>query len=433
VGLLGISLLALLGSTYAFGRRQIIMIVLLTRCIADPIFDLTKFAGVDGGGDIGIGAALNVLVIAVAFTYFIERPREIGSLVAPMWAPFLLVSFASLYGTPDPAAAVRFFLVQVSYCAVFAIPYSIIRSDEDFYECLMVVLLSSIVPVLYGFFELLSGGGMTEEGLRLQSTFNHPNIFAFYLTVVIAVALFLTKSKALAVPFGLKRFISLYFPVLLILLMLTKTRSAWLACGVLLFVYSISINRRFLLYVLVLPAIFLLEPSLRERLFDLETGNVYEDYAKLNSYAWRELLWQSAMDWIVQKPILGHGLTSFIYYVDQFFPLQIDENNVPHAHSVYVELLFEEGVLGLISFLWLFFKLMTKLLNGFMRESYGITILITSAIAYLVESYSDNMAHYLSFDWYFWFVMGATCAWLETRKTQDANRRLIELADGIRK
>ena len=35
---------------------------------------------------------------------------------------------------------------------------------------------------------------------------------------------------------------------------------------------------------------------------------------------------------------------------------------------------------------------------------------MTIVFEYLVMSYSDNMLSYLSFNWYFWFLMGTACA-----------------------
>jgi putative inorganic carbon (hco3(-)) transporter len=424
VALVVVALVVLLGLTFALGRRSMILLVLLTRAVCDPIFDVLK----TGGSDIGLGATLNALVIIVALAFYFDRPREINSNIGLMWLPFLAVGLSScLFTAPEPTVAFRFFLVQLSYCAMFAIPFSIINSNEDLYDSLIVILLSSIVPTFYGFYELLSGGGMTDsEGLRLRSTFSHPNIFAFYLTLQIATILFLLRSEAVKVAAVLKQIISLYLPVLLVLLALTKTRSAWLACGLIIVIYSVRLDRRYLIYIFGILIAFLLEPSLRDRLTDLESGNVSEDYAKLNSFAWRQLLWKAAMDWIVQNPIRGHGLESFKFYVDQFFPLPLEEGRTFDAHNVYVQILFETGIIGLVSFLWTFVVLLQKSVRGYVQDRAGFALLITFALAYLVVCYSDNMQFYLSFNWYFWFLMGAVCAWAKV--PQQAESSIVEAA-----
>jgi O-antigen ligase len=333
-----------------------------------------------------------------------------------MWAPFLAIGIATIFTAPEPTVAVRFFLVQLSYCAMFAIPFSIIKAEEDLVEYLILIVLSSILPCLYAFYQLLTGQGVTEEeGLRLEGTFGHPNIFAFYLALQITMVLYLFKSGAVRIPNNIKQLLSAYLPVLLILLSLTKTRSAWIACALIFLIYGIRLDRRYLIYLVTISIAFLLVPSLSERLSDLGEGNINEDYARLNSFAWRKLLWQAALEWVARRPILGHGLESFKFYLDRFFPLPLEEGTSFDAHNVYIQVLFETGAIGLLSFIWIFVVLSIRLLRGYRLDKPGLTIILTLVIIYLLVCYSDNMQYYLAFNWYFWFTIGSVCAWARLR------------------
>jgi len=40
----------------------------------------------------------------------------------------------------------------------------------------------------------------------------------------------------------------------------------------------------------------------------------------------------------------------------------------------------------------------------------GAFLLVVMVLQYLIVSASDNMAAYLAFNWYFWFMLGAGCA-----------------------
>src|SRR5262249_32362121 len=97
--------------------------------------------------------------------------------------------------SPDPMKAVRVFLVLSSYAAAFALPFSLVRSKEKALQCLLIIMCSSVIPVTYAFVELATGSAATESGIRLKSTFTHPNIFAFYLVSLLALIMFMLRSS----------------------------------------------------------------------------------------------------------------------------------------------------------------------------------------------------------------------------------------------
>ncbi len=82
--------------------------------------------------------------------------------------------------------------------------------------------------------------------------------------------------------------------------------------------------------------------------------------------------------------------------------------------------------LGALALVWLLGSVAWRLLRGWRRDPPGILIISCLLLAYVLESYSDNMHFYLSFNWYFWFVMGTIYAWLERERMaapQGARRR----------
>ena len=79
------------------------------------------------------------------------------------------------------------------------------------------------------------------------------------------------------------------------------------------------------------------------------------------------------------------------------------------AHNVYVELLFETGILGLIAYLGIFLQL----LAGFYLKirarqdlSAECAVVFSFLIGYLSVCFSDNMLDYVAFNWYFFFFLG---------------------------
>ena len=410
---LGVALgVASFGMAFAIGMRRAVLAVLLVRSSCDPLFGLTQ---ADGGGT-GLGAAVNALVIVLALLFCLESPVLISSAILP-WTGFLMAGLASVISSPEPfMKAFRAFLWITSYAAVFVLPFALIRSREWALRCLTVVMCSSIIPIAYAFGELASGSAARADGIRVSSTFNHPNIFAFYLVGLFALTLFLLRSSLVSLSPRIGRWLVLYLPIIVILLVLTGTRSAWVGGAIILIAYASVVDKRYLLCLpLVLLVIYL--PDVAERLSDLQTGNLDYGYAQLNSYAWRKILWQSALDWLMENPseylVLGYGLGSFEHYQPLFFP----RGEGVGAHNALLQIFFEMGILGVLGVLWLFVSLFAKLIVGYSFDKAGAMIMMILALAYLVVSYGDNMLDYLVFQWYFWFVMGVVCAWYQLHST----------------
>ena len=415
---LGVALgVASFGIAFALGLRRAVLAVLLVRSSCDPLFTLTQS---DGRG-MGLGAVVNALVIILALLFFLESPALIGSAILP-WAAFLMTALASVIGSPEPTMkALRGFFVLTSYAAVFAFPFALIRSRQWALRCLTVVMCSSIIPLAYAFVELASGSAATADGIRVSSTFG-VNIFAHYLVVLLALTLFLLRSSLVSLSPRVGRWLLLYQPIIVILILLSGVRSAWVSCAIVLIVYASTVDKRYLLGLSLVPLLIFV-PGVEERLLDLQAGWLDYGYGRLNSYAWRQILWQSALDWLMENPseylVLGYGLGSFEHYLPMFFPRVAAGGAVERvgAHNVFLQIFFEMGILGLLAFLCLFVALFAKLKIGYSFDKGGAIILMGLALAQLAASYSDNMLDYLAYQWYFWFVMGVVCAWYQLHST----------------
>lgn len=392
-----------LGMLFLYSRVTLFMLILLTRSMMDPIFDATKI------GNFGLGAVVNALVILIAILEIIRRPNPVRQALATSWLPFLLISGVTLVLAPDFVAGLKTYLALVSYAAIFALAIVLIDSEEAYGRWMRVIFLSSLVPVLFGFVDAATGGVPTELDFRIRSTFSHPNIFAFYLVLMISVGFYFFKSNVSYIPPAWRRTIPIYLAMMLALLLMTKTRSAWASCLAFFMLYALIFERRYLLWIVLSGLLALLVPDVRDRLLDLSQGNDLVSYGKLNSYAWRKQIWKEGLAWMEPACYLfGYGLESFKRYSLDFFTLSGGMER--GAHSVYVQLLFETGAIGLAAFIWIHVRVGHQL-AGFYRQN---PLMIFSAIMFLLEfaldAYSDNMLNYLSFNWYLWFVLGAAYA-----------------------
>jgi putative inorganic carbon (hco3(-)) transporter len=396
---------------------QIVCIVILTRSICDPLFVMT---GTDlAGSSITFGAVINALVITIFALFVIEGNSAPPIAVFAIWLPYLLVaSLATLYA-PNFTGAARIFLVILSYWSMFALPFFMLQTRAQLPRLLLLVLASSIVPSLYAVWDIYHGLGNWHD-FRLQSTFPHPNIFAFYLVLMLGLVLYIRTSTAVRWPPPVRVSMALYIPVLLLFLALTKTRGAWVACAMMFLVYALWFDRRLLAAIVVLPILLSTDSIVGNRLSDLTRGGDIESFSQLNannqwnSLAWREALWRSALEVVAQRPILGHGLESFRPSTPDFFPLTGPEG--VDAHNLYLQIVFEMGAMGLLAYLWLMGSLLWWIKKGAFEDPKGMVIVFSIIGTYLLESYADNMLYYLSFNWYFMFTMGVICAWISTEQ-----------------
>ena len=394
--------------------RQAVFVILLTRSACDPIFGL---AG--RGTTMGFGALVNFLVIAIALLYVVRRPSTAPFAVFAMWAPYLIVAFGATLYAPKFTDAVRLALVILSYWAMFVLPLFMFRSPADLRRFVLLIFASSVIPSGYAVWKIVTAGSFADD-FRLESTFSHPNIFAFYLVLLLGLGLFVMASPPGRWPRRERYLIALYMPVLILFLAFTKTRGAWAAGGLMFLFYALWLDRRFLIAFIALPLLLVTPTPISDRLSDLGNGASIESLkelnanTQLNSAAWREALWRSAVPSIIEEPVLGHGLQSFRALTTEFFPLAGPDGI--DAHNLYLQFIFEMGIVGFAAYLWLLGSLTRWIQEGLRYDPNAIAVALTILAAYVFESFADNMIYYLAFNWYFMFALGTIGAWIEYHK-----------------
>ncbi len=381
----------------------ILFLVLFFRASLDPILNLTKIGGM------GLGALLNLLIVALFMVILFKNKAKIPLSYLKIWGVFLLFGIISIAASPTLVTSLRSFFSVLTYFSVFAIPFYFIKTKSDLLSILRLVIYSSAIPLLVVFKEFaMPAASTTKDGFRLFATFSHPNIFAFYLVLISSLCFFCLKSKSIS----FERKFLLHVKVILfwsiICLLLTKTRSAWLALILVFSVYGAICERRYILYLCLLGAVAMLIPSVQERVLDMFAGqdmDVLDEGGTLNSLAWRKVVWAASWDYIINKPFSGHGYNTFAYYFLEFFPLE--ENKGFDAHNAYVQIAFDMGFLGVLGYIMIFIFILKRFLFYLQFDKQGISILLGLVLSYMLVSYSDNMLFYLSYNWYFWLILGA--------------------------
>ncbi len=413
----------LIALIFFYDRYAFFFLVILSRASLDAAFNAIKI------GNFGLGAVLNALVILIALLTLLEKPVKFDINLSSMkkaWIVFLALAFLSLSYSPSFVPSLKVFLIYVSYASMLALGLHLVKTSEDFGKWMKAIAFSSIIPGIYCIYSILIGGGGFKlyrfEGWRLQGPFPHANPFATYLVLMVSICFYLYKSKAEYVSNGIRRLLPVYVLFLLGLLLMTKTRSAWIVTYLFFFLYAFFHERKFLIVIIATPFLALLIPEVQERIADLTTGNDFgaTGYERLNSFAWRLNIWQDSIAWMSKVHYLfGYGVSSFQQYSQKFAmanTFQSQEFDI-NAHSIYVQTFFELGIVGFIALLSLIVVVFKTLFKLYERDKLLVFTVIAVFTQFFLQSFMDNLLDYLIVEWYMWFFIGISIAYIDKKNT----------------
>ena len=384
--------------------RHMFIFIIMTRAFLDPILAKTKI-----GGGSGIGGVLNLFVIVMVVLLIAKQPKVLSKnrFVLP-WIVFLGLAGLTVFYAPFPGQSVKLLLNLATYAAIFVVPFFIVNDEKEKKFWIKLLFVSSFIPVGFATLGLVVHHPMLYSFDRLQGTFTHANILAFYIVLVITVTFYVLRTNILRLTPMQKMFLLFYLADLVLILVVTETRSAWMSFAALFLIYGLLKERKMLFILLVGGALMLALPAVQVRLSDLSEGTGVRSSEKLNSWAWRVKLWESAMPSIRNRFAVGHGLGSFEVLSADFFKLERGKG--APAHNVYVELLFETGIFGLLAYLGIYWAMLKVLFSRIYKTrgapSTEAAIVFSYVVGYMMVCVSDNALYYLAFNWYFWFFAG---------------------------
>lgn len=402
----------LLVAAVLLNRHAVLLAILVFRAALDPVLDQTKIPLM--GSALGLGAVLNLLIIGLALSYLRSLKDFKYMDGAKYFIPFMLISAISVLYSPEPVDAVKAFMQLVTYSCAFLLGGAFAVQRGVFFVLRMIVV-SSLVPTLLAVIMLVTGWKMGvvfdssemvgSEAGRFSGPFTHPNIFAFYILLVAASSLLLLHLAEMKPITRLAMWS--YLALMLVFLLQTKTRSAWAAFGVMLGLYAVFYNRKLIFPLIFLFVVAALLPEVRSRLTELGDDRGYLVYSLLNSYEWRKMIWTEGLAWLpVVNYAMGKGAGAFFYHSSEFFSLSGGRKY--GAHSVYVQTMFDQGIVGIVAFLIMLLGPIQRFFRC-VRSDQGVFAFfgLLLMLAYMLVCYSDNVMRYLVYNIYSWFLVGA--------------------------
>ena len=197
-------------------------------------------------------------------------------------------------------------------------------------------------------------------------------------------------------------------------LLLTFSRSSWLATGAVISSLTLWLNRKLFIILLVLGLLSLLiVPYARERVLQ-----------SVNSKDWstgRVQLWSYAFDKMENHLLMGYGLGSFKTVLTEKERNSLPDTGVGNWHNQYIQIVMESGIIGLVSFLWLIFELYLGMIYGLINitDQYvrgkligGIAVLSSVLILSMFETFLSSPVGNVTF----FCLMGISVGWMTKDK-----------------
>lgn len=349
------ALFVLVAATATITARPVAVLVgvLLLRASLD---------GLDSLLDLGVATfagVLGALVFAGGFLALaLSGSRLPRAAITVGFLGSLALTLVSIAWSLNPAEGIRTWLHHGAFIALFFLAVAAVRSPDRFRVLVAATLASAIVPLSAGLVQLASGGTFERQGFTgIEGTFDHSNGFAFYLLVIITLAIVtLFESRRL-----IWRVLTGFLLALCMTAFIaTYTRSAWIAVVLILALLAAFQYRQLAVVALVALVVGVVAvPSsvglVEQRFADLSSES--SNYSE-NSASWRAENWSRMFHFATERPFFGWGVSSYpVLAISEFgrsdprFSPEDEDSPGVYAHNDYLRLAVEVGVPGLL--LWL--------------------------------------------------------------------------------
>ena len=305
--------------------------------------------------------ALWVLLHAVVLAQHGSRPPAPARTLVFAVVFVLAVMVASAIGAVEPLGTLRFLTEFATAVLAFFAALQIAERRNAIEVVLAGALSGLALAAGYGLLQALTGtadgGGIyvgAEAVERLRSFFPHPNFYAAYLMVLLPVAVAVLVSRAFT---PLLRALALLAAGLAVpALMLTYSRASIVGLAVGAFVWLVLLWPKKTIAAATAIALLALivAPGTVAGRFNADTGSA--------DLALRTGIWRGALDVATQHPLLGAGISNFPFAYARTPAVEAPAANRPSipevggdelpptAHNIYLNVLAEQGMIGLLAF-----------------------------------------------------------------------------------
>jgi len=271
---------------------------------------------------------------------------------------FLIVSLYIVIGV----VASRYVMISLIYgMLIFLCFYSIILTTNladkiNIKELKKIIYIVSLAVFIIGILQYLNPNYVMPskwvdgEEFRLKkrifSTFFNPNVFGFYINVILIILsgeINLKKNNISIMEI-------LLFFIGLICLFLTFSRTAWISLVIAFIISGLLFDKKYFKFALF---VFVVIVGFDEILHigRSNPGKIIED----SSVFYRIEIWEACFKIIKDNFLTGIGFGTLFKYITNYS--DVVKPNIEHCHNMYIQILMETGVFGFCGFLFMINKL----------------------------------------------------------------------------
>jgi len=329
-----------------------------------------------------------------------------------LYAFIFVVILSSVFSSNVALSFRHFSRKTLEYFAIFLLFVDTINNKKRAKIVINVLFASFLLISVDVLVQYFSGFEFLRNRIpvagRIAGSYEYPDGFGNYLVSFLPLLLVFRPK--------LKSYIFLRYALLLFFLfflIINSTKGAWIAfVTVFVFLGFYLKEKRFIAIPIILMLLFMISPQKTKTLtisqFRLAQASILQ----------RIDLWKTSWNMFIDKPIIGQGLgtymSNFKKYQDEK-ERSVGEQGIWYAHNSYLQMLAENGILGLFSFLAVIFsafifafKSLSISSDKFFRMS--IMGFIAGLFGYSVQIFFDSTFYSLSNAVIFWSILGIVVA-----------------------
>lgn len=416
----GIALESLLIILVLVNPRWALFFLLGLRMLTDSTGEVYSFSILESLS-LSLSQVIGVMIFVAGVLYLIKEWRSLKELpLKSALLTYLLFSSITVFYSYDSFSTLKEILRLLDLIFLFLLSFNIAKDKDSLKKNMAVIVFISLVPALVSVAQYILGIGYTDDAFstpRIFGTFSHPNSFSLYLVAVTSLLflfyfLFLQNNKEKVVQkYSLLGMILLY----VLLIVLSYTRVAWIALGIVIFILGILRFRKLLLLSgLFVLLVYLFSPSIQERV--METIS----FSPASSLSWRKDLWADSVNELFYqgRQSFGFGVNTFELVLEEKRGIKLGSTA---AHNDFIRAFIEGGYIGLGVYLFYLGAILWYLFRRYRNEkeeSAKIAFLVIFAMfaSMSTASLTDNILRNTPLQWIFWISAGLVLGTFRSNK-----------------
>lgn len=329
----------------------------------------------------------NVLMVNVVLAWLVQRRRE-GlewdippslKLAAKLYLAVLFIAFLRMFIDPTQyypftrlQMALDYIVAPVKFLVPAVILYDSVRTKERAVWAMWAIMIGyfflSLQVVRYMGLHVYSGEELNKRGAKIiQHAVGYDRVdvammLAGSAWAMIALSRIAKNKWQWLMAWGAAAFILLSET-------LTGGRSGYVACGLVGLMLCVIRWRKYLPLIPVAALVVIVAlPGVRERMlhgFDKESGNIVieEDNSEITSG--RTTIWPYVIKKIEASPLIGYGRDAMVRTGLHDWLMAVLGEEFGHPHNAYLEILLDDGIIGFLCVLPLYFICVKRSLSIF--------------------------------------------------------------------